>query len=178
MSALSAVGRPVKARFRFRNEIGEWVDYYQKYKTEKLEPKLMNEEIKLTDEARQNIAAKVQVVDEFMVEINTALQEKPKETDLPWTIEQVENKIEALKAEVHAILTAPPPKPKEEKKEEAKEESKDGQAEADKEEASGEPGADQQDNGDVDMKDEGQPAADGEKPDAQMDAAADAGQAN
>jgi len=41
-----------------------------KYKTEKLEKQLTSEECKhLTDEQRQNIAAKVQVVDEYFIAI-------------------------------------------------------------------------------------------------------------
>jgi len=32
MSALSAIGDPVKARYRFRSEIGEWVDLFTKFK--------------------------------------------------------------------------------------------------------------------------------------------------
>lgn len=101
--------------------------------------------------------------------------EQPKHADLPYTIEQVEGRIEALKAEVEAILTAPPPKPKEEPK---KEEAKDGAAGEDKEAAGAENGEGQPAAGDAEMKDEEQPAAEGnpegsEKPaDVDMDAGA------
>jgi len=89
--------------------------------------------------------------------------QQPKDQDVPFTLSQVEGRIEALKAEVEAILTAPPPKPKEEKKEEAPkdgaaEEKKEGEADA----AEGQPGA-----GDAEMKDEakaeGEPKAEGEQ---------------
>ena len=83
MAALTAIGNPVKARYRFRSEIGEWIDFFQKYKTEKLEKKLAlpaSEETKhLTDEQRQTIASKVQVVDEFFAGIDAELSEKGKE---------------------------------------------------------------------------------------------------
>lgn len=70
MSALTTIGTPIKARYRCRNEIGEWIDFFMKYKTEKLEKQLTSEECKhLTDEQRQNIAAKVQVVDEYFITI-------------------------------------------------------------------------------------------------------------
>jgi len=82
--------------------------------------------------------------------------EQPKDKDLPYTLDQVEAKIEALKAEVEAILTAPPPKPKEEKKEEPK----DGAAEEKK--ADDAAGDGQPADADAEMKDEGQPAANGE----------------
>ena len=37
MAALGAIGNPVKARYRFRSEIGEWIDLFIKFKTA-LEP--------------------------------------------------------------------------------------------------------------------------------------------
>jgi len=118
----------------------------------------------LTEDQQKQIIDKVGVVDAWFKEIETALQQ-PKDQDVPFTLSQVEGRIEALKAEVEAILTAPPPKPKEEKKEEAPkdgaaEEKKEG--EADPAAAEGQPGT-----GDAEMKDEAkaeaEPKADGEQ---------------
>lgn len=39
-SALRAIGDPVKARSRFRSEIGEWAELFQKVKATKIQPKL------------------------------------------------------------------------------------------------------------------------------------------
>merc|ERR1712151_300056 len=123
-------------------------------KATKVQPKLAEAQAggptKLTEEQQKQIIDKVAVVDAWFAEIDTALQQ-PKGKDVPFTLGQVEGKIEALKAEVEAILTAPPPKPKEEKKEEppkdgAAEEKKEGEADA---AAEGQPGA-----GDAEMKDE------------------------
>ena len=134
LSALGAVGNPVKARYRFRSEIGEWIELFQKFKSQKVQPKLDDAqaggETKLTEEQQKSIVDKVQLVDTYFAEIAQTL-EKPKNEDLPYTIEQVENKINALKSEFYAILNAPPPKPP---KEEKKEETGDGQAEENKEE--------------------------------------------
>jgi len=114
---------------------------------------------------------KVGVLDAWFAEINGAL-EQAKDKDLPYTLDQVKRRIEALQAEVEAVLSAPPPKPKEEKKEAPKDAAP---AEGKKEAASPADGA----KGDAEMKDEGQPEAaaseqDGEqKPaDVEMDAGA------
>ena len=40
MAALGAIGNPVKARYRFRSEIGEWIDLFSKFKTGVVQPKL------------------------------------------------------------------------------------------------------------------------------------------
>ena len=40
MAALGAIGNPVKARYRFRSEIGEWIGVFSKFKTGVVEPKL------------------------------------------------------------------------------------------------------------------------------------------
>ena len=40
MAALGAIGNPVKARYRFRSEIGEWIDVFSKFKTGVVQPKL------------------------------------------------------------------------------------------------------------------------------------------
>lgn len=119
-------------------------------------------------------------MDEYFAAINEALQQ-PKEKDLPYTIEAVEGRIEALKAEVESIFNAPPPKPKEEPKEEKKEEGKDGAPEENKEATDAPATGDGQPSpGDAEMKDEGQPAATGEgeaKP-ADVDMNAGAGEAS
>ena len=114
----------------------------------------------MTEDQQKQIVDKVAVVDAWFKEIDTALQQ-PKEQDVPYTLGQVEGRIEALKAEVEAILTAPPPKPKEEKKEEA---PKDGAAEEKKEGEGADPAAaeSQPGAGDAEMKDEAKPAAEGE----------------
>ena len=90
MSALGAIGNPVKARYRFRNEIGEWIDLFEKFKAQEVQPKLAEAAAggptKLTEEQQKSIIDKVGLVDNYFVEINTAL-EKPKNEDLPYTIE-------------------------------------------------------------------------------------------
>lgn len=90
MAALGAIGNPVKARYRFRSEIGEWIDLFNKFKTSVVQPKLAEAAAgkapNLTEERQKNVIDKVEVVDNFFVEINTAL-EKPKNEDLGYTIE-------------------------------------------------------------------------------------------
>ena len=90
LSALGAIGNPVKARYRFRNEIGEWIELFEKFKAQKIQPKLADAqaggETKLTEEQQKSIVDKVQLVDVYFAEINQAL-EKPKNEDLPYTIE-------------------------------------------------------------------------------------------
>jgi len=90
MSALGAIGNPVKARYRFRSEIGEWIDLFAKFKTTVVQPKLAEAAAgkapNLTEERQKSIIDKVEVVDTYFAEINAAL-EKPKTEDLPYTIE-------------------------------------------------------------------------------------------
>ena len=90
MAALGAIGNPVKARYRFRSEIGEWIDLFTKYKTTVVQPKLAEAAAgkapNLTEERQKSIIDKVEVVDTYFAEINSAL-EKPKTEDLPYTIE-------------------------------------------------------------------------------------------
>merc|ERR1712183_1030473 len=117
----------------------------EKVKATKVQPKLAEAQAggptKLTEDQQKQIIDKVGVVDAWFKEIETALQQ-PKDQDVPFTLSQVEGRIEALKAEVEAILTAPPPKPKEEKKEEAPEDGT-GEAEMkDEAKADAEPKAD------------------------------------
>lgn len=156
-SALSAIGDPVKARYRFRNEIGEWISLWEKIKAQEVQPKLADAQAggatKLTEEQQKSIIDKVGLVDDYFVTINTALEGQPKTDDLPFTIEQVENKINALKAEFYAILNAPPPKPKVEKKEESKDAAP---SEENKENTDGAAAGEPEVNGaDTEMKDEG-----------------------
>ena len=90
MAALGAIGNPVKARYRFRSEIGEWIDLFSKFKTGVVQPKLAEAAAgkadNLTEERQKSICDKVEVVDNYFAEINAAL-EKPKTEDLGYSIE-------------------------------------------------------------------------------------------
>lgn len=54
LSALSAIGNPVKARYRFRSDITEWKEHFAKFKSGTVEVKLADAqaggETKLTEE--------------------------------------------------------------------------------------------------------------------------------
>ena len=90
MAALGAIGDPVKARYRFRSEIGEWIDLFNKFKTGVVQPKLAEAAAgkapNLTEERQKSIIDKVEVADTYIAGINAAL-EKPKPEDLGYTIE-------------------------------------------------------------------------------------------
>jgi hypothetical protein len=104
------------------------------------------------------------VVDNYFAEINAAL-EKPKTEDLGYSIESVESKLEALKAEVTAIFNLPKPtipKKEEEKKEETKEGEENKEQPAQEGEGTAEP---EQKPADVEMNEEApkqEPAAEGQ----------------
>ena len=152
LTALQAVGNPIKARWRFRNEFEDFVGQYQKFKTKAVAQ--MAEVAHLTDEQRNNINDKCGVVEQFFMETRAKLEQLPKHEDPPCTLADLDKKNAALEAEVYAILNAPPPKKEEEKKEEA--------PAADGKPAEGEGEAAAAGSADAEMKDEGKDEAAGE----------------
>lgn len=108
----------------------------------------MSEVPHLTQEQRDQIQAKCDLMQTFLMETRSAIEAKPKHEDPPTTLAEIDRKQGLLEAEVHAILTAPPPKPKKE------EEKKDGEEKPAPEQAAGE-----QPKPDEEMKDEEKPAA-------------------
>lgn len=91
----------------------------------------------LTDEQRNEVSQKVQEFESWLLEIRSVLETKPKHEDLPYTLADVENKLNTTETQCYKIINSSPPAPKkeEEKKEEEKkdEEQKDGAAAGDAE---------------------------------------------
>ena len=73
LTALQAVGNPIKARWRFRNEFEDFVGQYQKFKTKAVAQ--MAEVAHLTDEQRNNINDKCGVVEQFFMETRAKLEQ-------------------------------------------------------------------------------------------------------
>ena len=177
-ASLRKTGEPVRARAKFRGGIAEWVELWAKIKATKIEPRLAERKEDdgkpfQSEEQQKTIADKVGLLDAWFEEINKAL-EAPKDTDVAYTLEAVERRIELTRAEVQAIFDAPPPKPKEEKKPEA---PKDGAAAENKEAAGADaaPADGQPAGGDAEMKDEAKAADDGAASPDQQQKPADGG---
>lgn len=155
LQALQAIGNPIKARWRFRNEFEDYVSQYQKYKTKAVAQ--MADVPHLTDEQRNTINDKCAVAEQTFMDVRSRLETSPKHEDPPCTLNDIDKKLSVLEAEVNAILNAPPPKAEEEKKEEAPA-ADDAAAAAGDKPADGEAA-------DVDMKEEGKEAP-AEEPEA------------
>jgi len=132
---------PVKKRSIFHEEIPERFALFEtcrKWTVSRLEsPELSH----LTEEQRKSVNDKLAIAVEFMGNVQAELAKIPKHQDCSTSVNEVDNKLRAMKAEIDPILATPVPKPAEEPKaEEKKDEAKpdepmDGAAEAKPEDA-------------------------------------------
>lgn len=125
LEALESIGKPIKARWNFRQEFPDYVNIYQK--SESQFNVRMGEIPHLTQENRQAIEEKCALMQQFYMELQQEMETKPRHIDPSCTLSQIEKKQMLFEAEVTAILNKPPPAPKKEE-EEKKDNAGDGKA--------------------------------------------------
>ena len=113
----------------------------------------------LTEEQRNSVIQKIQDFESWCIEIRTTLESTDRHLDLPYTLAQIDNKLNSTETECYAIINSPPPKPKKEDSKKEEEKKDDDKMEEEKKEGDGTEGAAGADAGsaaagDADMKDE------------------------
>lgn len=141
LEALKAIGLPVKNRYHFRADFPSYVGLFQK--AERGFQERMGEVAHLTEEQRTSIVEKCALMQQYYMDLQSQIENKPKHDDLTATLADVENKQMLFEAEVNSILSTPPPAPKKEEEKKAEEPA----------------AADGEKTGDAEMKDEGAAAA-------------------
>lgn len=118
LEGLQSIGLPLKLRHKFRSEFQDYVTIYQKY--ERTANSMMAGIEHLTDDQRKAIGDKCAIMQQFYMELQSEIENKPKHEDCSATLSQIENKQMLLESEINAILSTPKPAPKKEevKKEE------------------------------------------------------------
>lgn len=101
-------GEPVKKRAYFHNEIPSCFKRFEDL-TVHCEQQLA-QIAHLTDAQRESVINKVTYAREFMTNLKNEIETRPKSTDPSTTINEVDNKIDLLKAECKSVFSTPVPK--------------------------------------------------------------------